>query len=340
MKFIKPDDIRYCVTLGGFLPFAWLAPPRVWPIVARGVARVHVGLSGRHTPTTDSCIKQHTTRDPSQVGLGFRTNLYCELLEILRENAPYGWPAKIALEGREHIDQALEGGKGAILWFCPFIHADLVFKRGIAEAGYDLHHLSALTHGFSDTKFGLRFLNPLKTGVERRYLKERLVLDEKGEGPALRTLFKRLRGNGLVSITAVHTGLRVATRPFLGGSLRLATGAPNLAAKTGAALLPVFVVPEGPGYRVIVEPALEASAQDKKAKEEAFVSAYVPLLERYVRHYPTLWRGWFAGPNHWSPEPIETSEAAVGPDETRAQPDEASVATRRGEDGHGGRNAA
>ena len=117
-----------------------------------------------------------------ELEIGFRQHNYWELLELLREHAPWGWKVEISVVGREHIDEALAAGRGAVLWYCPFTHADVVFKRGLHEAGYRVNHLSAATHGFSDTRFGVAVLNPIKTGVESRYLKERCVIGETGVG--------------------------------------------------------------------------------------------------------------------------------------------------------------
>jgi lauroyl/myristoyl acyltransferase len=224
-------------------------------------------------------------------------------MEILREHAPWGWRARISVVGREHIDEALAAGRGAVLWYCPFAHADVVFKRGLHEAGYRVNHLSAATHGFSDTRFGRAVLNPIKTRVERRYLKERCVMGDSGVGEVIRGLLARLRQNELVSVTALQTGRRTGARPLFGGTLRLAKGAPNFALCAGAALIPIFVVPIPGGYEVRIEPPLPSSGDGLEAQEEACISAYVPVLERYVVRYPSLWRGWLGSPSYWRPEP-------------------------------------
>src|SRR5690606_36770915 len=178
---------------------------------------------------------------------------------------------------------------GAVLWYTPFTHADIVFKKGLHQAGFRISHLSSLTHGFSDTRFGLAVLNPLKTRVEGRYLKERCVLGETGVGLVIRSLLDRLRRNELVSVTALQTGKRTGQRRLLGGTIRLAKGAPNFAATTGAALIPVFVVPAEDGYEVRVEPPLARTGTDIESIEEAYISAYVHVLQRYVSQHPLLW---------------------------------------------------
>ena len=300
MAAISKDDLLNLGVLSLLLPVSWLLPRKAWRVPARGLGSLHAGLLGADLDPIADVVRQQTGIEAKQLEVDFRSNLYLELMEILREHSPVGWNVDIELVGRQHIDDALKAGKGALLWFCPFTHGDIVFKRGLAEAGYEVHHLSALTHGFSGTRFGMSVLNPIKVRVEKRYLKERLVLDEAGGGPALRALLKCLRANQIGSITAVHTGRRVSGRKLFGGEVRLAHGAPSLAAATGAALLPVFTVPADGGYKVCVEPALPAE-ESREKREEAYISAYVPVLERYIRQHPELWRGWFAYETHWLP---------------------------------------
>ena len=79
-------------------------------------------------------------------------------------------------------------------------------------------------------------------------------------------------------------------------------GRRDFAASTGAALIPIFVVPFDGGYRLQVEPPLHAESDQSAVAEEEFISAYLPVLERYVVQYPTIWRGWLGSPTYWAPE--------------------------------------
>ena len=308
MRLIKLTDLLDLAILAARLPLSWFVPARAWPRVARWLGSLSLRLLGSRRGEAKGRIRDLLNVDPDRLELDFRQHIYWEILELLREHAPGGWRVPITVSGARHIEEALAAGKGAIFWYCPFLHGDIVFKRGICEAGYELHHLSALTHGFSDTRFALHFINPIKTSVEKRYLKERLVLDGKDSRPTLKALRDRLTANGLVSITAVHTGKRAAYADMFGGKLRLATGAPNQAIRTGAALLPLFVVPKGEGYQICIEAPLLGQAAPDEVKEEDYVEAYVPILERYVREHPELWSGWFAAPNHFRYGPARADE--------------------------------
>jgi lauroyl/myristoyl acyltransferase len=113
---------------------------------------------------------------------------------------------------------------------------------------------------------------------------------------ALRTLAQRLAANRVVSITAAAQGVKTRAAPFLGGELRLATGAPNLALRTGAILLPVFAVREGSGrFLTVIEPplALQPSSGRGQALQD-LVAGLVARVEHGARRWPDQ--------VHWHPE--------------------------------------
>lgn len=301
MRTIRVRDGVDAIALMGLLPVSWCLPAGLWLLAARWLAKAHVRLLGAKGNHLKAVLRDRLGMDPSDLEIAFRQHNYLELLEILREHAPWGWTPRITISGRHFIDEALAAGKGVVLWYTPFTHADIVFKKGLHQAGYRISHLSALTHGFSDTRFGVALLNPVKTRVERRYLKERCVMGSSGVGLVIRSLLDRLRRNEVISVTALQSGNRTGQHTLLGGTVYLAKGAPNFAATTGAALIPVFVVPAHDGYEVRVEPPLVAGSTEVERAEEDYISAYVPLLERYVLQYPHLWRGWLGSPAYWSP---------------------------------------
>ena len=172
---------------------------------------------------------------------------------------------------------------------------DTDWQKKLHRAGYAVSHLSHPRHGFSSTRFGMRCLNPVHTRAEDRYLRERVRLSPDAAGAALATLGDRLGGNGVVSISVRGDSRRPAMVLFLGGEIRIAVGAPVLAHKSAAALLPVFPLRTGEdGFTVFVEPALEIDpALDRRVAVADALGRYARLLERYVLDYPGQWLGWF-----------------------------------------------
>ena len=217
-------------------------------------------------------------------------------MSTLREHKLSGWNPDISLRGREHIDQALKAGRGAVLWICPCSHAELVVKKALHKASIPLVNLRSHIHPYSGTRFGKRFLNPIRTSVEDRYLHATVVLRPKREAVAFRELQMWLRKNMVVSIFAIASSDRPFEAPCLSGLLRLALGAPTLAILSGAALLPApaFPTPSG-GFEVTIEAPLQRSAgQDVGPAEQELGRAYARITESWVKKCPYIWRGWFS----------------------------------------------
>jgi lauroyl/myristoyl acyltransferase len=229
---------------------------------------------------------------PAACARAHRANIYHERLQLLRCYRPFGQQSQVQLEGREHLETALEAGKGAILWLGPFVFSDLLTKIALHTAGVRVSHLSRSVHGFSATRFGERVLNPIRTVVERRHLEERLVIGHHGSVATLRELSRRLRNNRVVSVSAIGMAQQLYRIPFLSGSVQMAGGAPALAVQTGAALLPVFTGRDNGGkWLTIIEPPLTRRAD--WPREEAvtrLLLQYAALLEYYVTRWPDQFR--------------------------------------------------
>jgi hypothetical protein len=302
MRLIKGRDLVDLGALAVLFVLAGIVPERHWGRVSLALARLHVRIVGYSVDHLGTLPAETVGIDARPLEIAFRQTNYWELLEILRDYWPGGWRPTIILVGEEHIKAALARGRGVILWYCTFNRTMIAHYKGLREAGYPVSVLMAGTHGFSDTRFGVRVLNPIRVTIEKRYMGEAFLIGSQGAGPAIRSLIGRLGENRCIHIAAIQTGRHVAERPFLGGRLRLAKGAPSLAVSTGAALLPTFTVPVGPAsFEIHIEPPLTSDAADDDLKQEDMVSAYVPVLERYVRNWPELWRGWIGPATWWRP---------------------------------------
>jgi lauroyl/myristoyl acyltransferase len=77
-------------------------------------------------------------------------------------------------------------------------------------------------------------------------------------------------------------GTQQVSVPVLGGRVDLATGAANLALRTGAALLPVVTRSRGAGvFEVRIEPPIEAPAASSRADRiSAMAAQFGHILER------------------------------------------------------------
>ena len=227
---------------------------------------------------------------------------YLSNICAIREILPGGWQSETPLIGREVLDRAIEQSRGAILWCSPFVGSDLASKKALALAGYSVTHLSAPTHPFSPTRVGALLLNPVRLRAVNRYLARRVLVVYGNARPALDVLRQVLLDNGVVTITATGAGRNSISFPFLGGTIDLAIGAPLLARQTGAALIPVYTLPEPTGgYRVELGPDLRAHSElSEREAIHQLAARYVELLEPVVRAHPAEWEAWFH-PGTWRP---------------------------------------
>jgi len=215
---------------------------------------------------------------------------HLERLQLLRYHRPGSWQPRIEVAGKDNLERALAQGKGAILWVTSAIFSDTISKAALCAQGYRVWHLSRHSHGhFSTTRFGIRFLNPIRLAVECRYLAARVVIDPAESKAAMARLEQLLGDNHVVSITVDFTARRATLAPFGPGRLPLAGGAPNLAAKSGAALLPVFTERRSDGsFLVTIEPSLEAPPEFSHERKIAhMIASEAALLYRHFVRLPT-----------------------------------------------------
>jgi lauroyl/myristoyl acyltransferase len=295
IPWISGPDLGLMAGLPFLALISWLTPEAVWRGLGRGVAPLAGGLLSRGPGALIQRIQELAGDQPLPVGPSeIARQLVAHEIEtafqFARCHAPIAWRPEIELVGRAHLDAALATGNGAIVWASHFYFSSLITKMALHREGYPVHHLSRPDHGFSGTRLGVRFLNPVQTSVERRYLATRVVMDPSAPGEALGVLAERLQENGIVSITVRGAARRPIDAPFLAGRYSIAPGAPYLAAKTGAALLPTHTVRLTDGhYRVTLEPPIDV---DGTAAIEAAGQDYARRLEPHVLRDPGQWIDW------------------------------------------------
>ena len=304
-------DLGEVLVLVCFTPLAWIVPAKLWKAFSFPAALLFYCLRINNTKEKIDNIRKirggfFESPQPGTMEIIRASNVIEQKIQYLREYRPGGWNPTISVSGIESVESALETGRGAILWIAPFFFNNLVVKKGLYQAGFPVSHLSAYNHGPSLSRFGIRFVNKIYIGSENKYLEERLVIQPardliyKNAGTNLnyiRQLDKKLKGNGLVSISCQpdpaleHQGV---VKKVLNGNLLLATGAPALALANGSALIPVFTIHKAPdNFEIILESPIkmpeEGSRQDKV---HHFLDGFVELTQAYAVKYPMLFKPW------------------------------------------------
>jgi len=277
---------------------SWLLPPRMWRPLARVFAPLAIRVSDTRGGSPAQIEALIAARIPGQSAQSIQRESFTSFIEAslqhFRMYRPGGWNPKIELEGRHHLDEALARGAGAVLWLSWFQAYALVAKMALHQSGNAVSHLSHPRHGFGNSAFAIRCLNPLCTRVENRYLRERVTRSQDSALNALRALERRLRSNGVVSVTASGRAEQPTYVPFLAGRIPVAPGAPFLSYRTGAALLPVHAVQVAVNhFRIVIDPPLAMASETTRAKfihqaSEQYASSLAP----WVIKYPEQWLGW------------------------------------------------
>jgi len=287
-------DIRLAVTVAGAALVSRVVPePAWWPLTRALAWAVVLGRPGAGSLPVDAVVAREGGTSARRIAVERIASGTASRLVGLRERSGAAPRYPVDVSGVAHLEHALAGGRGAILWVGRFTWASLISKVGLHRAGFAVTHLSRPEHGFGSSPFAVTRLNPIWISVEDRFLRERVVMAPGGEVAALRALRRRLDANGVVSISVGAQGARAVPVPFAGGELRLATGPMTLSVSSGAPLMPVFAGrDEGGRFRVAVEPPLDLRTDDSRTRwQEEAASAYAQRLEPWVHRWPGQWLG-------------------------------------------------
>jgi lauroyl/myristoyl acyltransferase len=292
-------DLSTAASLALLTAPAWLLPERLWSPLCR--ARIGLGaLTGARAikntaKRVGAALGEHDAARCLAIMREQKAAVHEMRLQDLRGWRPGGWSPEIRVEGEEHLQAALKGGKGAILWLAPFVFNSGPTKIALHRKGYRVSHLSSPKHGVSETRFGIRYLNRIRCVPEDRYLVDRIVFDRRAPITAMRRMVRALKAGEVVSIVAASTeGFEMIKGSIFGGRLPVAVGAPRLAGLTGAPLLPAFTVRDPKlGWRIAIEAPIALAAG--RSSDERCVAAAAEFLrcsEPWVRQFPGQWRAW------------------------------------------------
>lgn len=209
------------------------------------------------------------------------------------------WRPAVQWQGLERIEAALRAGKGVVLWMVNTDFDSSVGKWGCHRAGLAVHHLSRPEHGFSGSRFGLRFLNPIRTQVEDQWLAGRIRVEGKAAG-AMRRARKVLAEGGIVSIkTGDFEGTGMIEVALEGRVLRVGAGAPGLCHLLGSALFALTVSRiSGQNFRIDVGSPIEVDQTlDRRTATVRCAQALACRIATLNQVQPGVWRGVYARMN-------------------------------------------
>ncbi len=192
----------------------------------------------------------------------------------------------VTIEGKEHLDRALSYGRGVLLFQAHFGAFQMVMPA-IGYSGYRMNQISASASIWKDSITSKTQQKSFDIKANYEY---RLPVRHIPVKSTLRPVFKLLKKNEIVGITVDGGGGRnVTSIKFLGRNANFQQGAADLALRTEAAIVPVFITTErGLRHRLIIHPPININRRGDRAENmKEILQKFASLLEGHVYRYPT-----------------------------------------------------
>jgi KDO2-lipid IV(A) lauroyltransferase len=190
---------------------------------------------------------------------------------------------RVSIENKQYLEAALSEGKGVILVSAHFGNFPVLLTR-LSLQGYKVGSIMRPMKDTRVEKFFLSLRGKLNIKTIYSIPRRECVVES----------MRALRNNELLFIPLDQNfGTAGVFVDFFGRKAATATGPVVLARRTGAKLLPCFIIRQPDDtHKIVFEPALK-SATDKTeaASTISSVQEITCIIERYIREYPANW-GW------------------------------------------------
>ena len=184
----------------------------------------------------------------------------------------------VTFEGVEHVQQALARGKGAIILTGHFGNWELL----AASISATVAPLTPIVRELRSAR--------LNAFVSSYREKGGYTTIDRDTG--VRHALRCLKRNELLGIVAdVDTAVSGVFVDFFGRRAYTPYSPVAIALKTGAAILPTFIVRQPDGsHHAIIEPPLALKRTSMKEKDLVVnTQKFTKIIESYIRRYPTQW---------------------------------------------------
>lgn len=199
---------------------------------------------------------------------------------------------RVGLVNREYLDSALSRGKGVVLVSAHFGSFPLL----LAKLSFEGYKTAGIMRFMRDERVERIFMaKRMRLGIQTIYSQPRRACVEDS--------IRALRKNGVLFIPIDQNfGSGGVFVDFFGRKAATATGPVVLAQRTGAAIIPCFIVRQKDDtHKIIFEPVMEVKGAGGSG--DALVDTIQKLtgiIESYIRRYPAEW-GWIH--RRWKSKP-------------------------------------
>jgi KDO2-lipid IV(A) lauroyltransferase len=187
----------------------------------------------------------------------------------------------IQIHGIEHLDRALTAGKGVIAFSAHIGNFTLIGQK-MSASGYAFNMLVKDPHYPSVAEA----FHIIQESQGSKY-----IYVEPWER-ALRQILSCLRKNEVVCMLADEKKTKSDIHvDFFGHPAPTAPGPAVLSLRTGALLVPVFIIRKDDGRNhIFIEPRLELHLNGDRTKDiHTVVASYTRIIEDFIKRYPDQW---------------------------------------------------
>ena len=184
----------------------------------------------------------------------------------------------VTFEGREHIDWALDQGRGAIILTAHF-------------GNWELLGASILANGYTIRGITRQLRSKRLDAIVSSY-REKVGWQGIDRDRSIREVLRCLKRNELIAILAdVDTRTQGIFVDFFGRPAYTPYSPVAFALKTGAAILPTFIIRQpDDSHRAVVEaPLLLQQGGEKEQDLLVNTQRFTKIIESYIRRYPEQW---------------------------------------------------
>ncbi len=241
-----------------------------------------------------------SSREIKQIARSWFRNIGLGMTELIYLiDRPEEIKKRVDIEGREHLETALGKGRGVILLSAHFGNFALMLLW-MGLAGYKTSYIMRRMKDEEFSEYVYDYCS--ERGVQTIYsLPFRECIEQS---------FNSLRDNQLLFILldqnyGERSGIFV---DFFGRPAATATGPVVFSNRSGAPVLPAFIVRTGVNrHKIIIEePVNFEAAQDEKSSLMQNTAHLTKIIEGYISRYPHEWGGWMH--MRWKSAPFVNSQ--------------------------------
>ena len=194
----------------------------------------------------------------------------------------------VFFEGLEFLDKELAKGKGVILFTAHF-GAKQLLQVALGLRNYKINQICYHMDGND-----LTFIQKHVSQKQKQKIEEKIPAKFISANSFLRSTYNCLKKNEILVIAADGIGLPehinkgYAPFSFFGKRVLFPSNIVHLAKRSGASIVPIFVIREKIKHKIVIEPPIEIN---QKSIESVY-KEFVKLLEKHIRQYPSLWEFW------------------------------------------------